>query len=204
MASHYGHAWTLICTSDGLDPELKTGLLGLISDAHAGAAFTNDNISNAAVCLASKGAGDFGKAVIAGVSTLGRVHAPVTAARRMIYGTSARSFSARLESGKPIPGWGNSFFKDGIDPAFAEIDEFLRVHFPEDAKRLDDFTEIIEKKKGKKIYPNAAAYTAIVAELLGMPAGTEAVLVVSARLPVWAILFHVTLHPSAKETKDAE
>ena len=44
----------------------------------------------------------------------------------------------------------------------------------------------LESLKGKRIYPNAAAFTACLAEVECLPEGTELSIVLEARIPVWA------------------
>lgn len=148
-------------------------MLELLFIAHATAAETNVPVSSGAVINSAIASGDFDKAVISAICMTGDVHAPVRAARNVIF----RGYSA---VGK-IPGFGNSFYKDEIDPAFVPLDIYLSNYYPEVRIKI---TEANSKCSG--LYPNAAAYTAAVAEIINLPEGLEQLLFILPRLCVWA------------------
>jgi citrate synthase len=91
---------------------------------------------------------------------------------------------------RKIPGWGNSFYPNTLDPAWRNMDALIRAEHSKEAKRLDEITDLIRSVKRRVIFPNAAAYTAIVAELLELEMGVEAVLFIAGRLPAWAELYN--------------
>ena len=162
-------------------------LLDTLSACHQEAARSNSNASSAAIRHVAACGGSFDTAVASALLTLGFKHAPIAAARRLIYDETEEWVVERLEGGEKIPGWGNSFFKKGIDPAFAPIDLYLRSYHPAGASdRLDRISEAIFKVTGKTLFPNAAAYSAVCAEIVNLPRGTESSLFISCRLPVWA------------------
>lgn len=181
-------SWLDICYSNGLAPSEKRGLLSMLFVAHEESARNNANLSNAAVDIARIGGVSFGQAVIAAVSTLGERHGPITSARSVLYARPNEAIHSAIESGVKLPGWGNSFFKDRIDPAWSSLNEAIKDAFPEDSQRLDSITSWLWEA-GKRVHPNAAAFTAIVAERIGLPVGAEVGLFVAARLPVWASRF---------------
>lgn len=163
-------------------------LMMLALDAHRLAAW-NDNASSLAFRVASMSSGDFLHGVVAALMTLGKRHAPVEEARHMIYVAGQEEMRELVESGEKVPGWGNSFYKDSIDPAFSEVDAWIRKEQPDHAKILDEKTEMVRELTEKDLYPNAASYTAICAEILGLPAGLAVLLFVQGRLGSWAQMF---------------
>lgn len=176
-----------LCQS-ALADDRKLALLDMLADAHDRAALTNTNASSVAVQLAAIGSADFGKAITAAVSMLGAAHGPITAARVRIYGFNG-DWIAALDRGERMPGWGNSFHKDGIDPSWGPFADYLKAEYPQGSQRLDEITETLAARLKRTLYPNAAAFTAVSAQLLGVPYGVEAALFVASRLPAWALMF---------------
>jgi len=97
---------------------------------------------------------------------------------------SCAEITLRLEVGLKIPGYGNSFYKDGIEPAFLPVEEELRKAEPVLAGKLDLMTEFIHKMD-KKIYPNPSIFTCATAIVEGVPREAIGFLVVQARLWEW-------------------
>lgn len=157
--------------------------------AHEGAARNNENnISNVLVTLSAIGSGDLGKSLVAGICGIGNIHAPITQARRVLFFLPMDYIEREIERGAMIPGFGNSFHKDSIDPAFIDFDTILRSGYPDIATKLQNLSDLM-KKHQRPHHPNAAAYTAIAAELLGMASGLESLLLIKPRLEVWAERF---------------
>ena len=159
-------------------------LLDLLRDAHQRAARDNPNLSSQLVVAMAQAGAPFEKAVGAALLSLGTLHAPVTQARRVL--RRAQEYPGCIEDAvvgrKLVPGFGNSFYREDIDPAFLDLHAALPV--------WGGWREVlIEGCKRTERWPNAAAYTAIVAEIEGVPEGTELRLVIEARLPVWAELW---------------
>jgi len=145
--------------------------------AHAKAAM-RDSASTVALKIAFKGSGDFGKAVCAALSTFGLAHGPVEAAQRLIFGVYPMDeFHAILRRGKKAPGWGCSFVKGKPDPLWAD----LAPYFDD---RLSSITTALHAQ-GKMVYPNAAAYTACVANENLIPPETALGLVIKGRIRTW-------------------
>ncbi len=168
------------------ETEESESLLEALAVAHRTAASVNQNASSMAVRLASLCGVPFESAVASGLLTFGAKHAPIADARRFIYQTPPSRQDEQIERGDKIPGWGNSFFKDSIDPAFQEIERYLQNYHPSHLGILDAIGQKILERGGKKLYPNAAAFTAVTADILGIVPGVEVLLVLGFRLPVWA------------------
>ncbi len=167
-------------------------LMGLLADAHFDSAMNNEqNLSSSVVKQMGIALKTFPEAVASAVLTLGGVHAPVTQARHVIFNMENDDIVEAVASGMVIPGFGNAFHKDGIDPAWVDFEKALKEEEPDFAKRIDAVADIVNKAKGtnttNQLFPNPAAYTAAVAELLGMPEGTEVSLLVNARMRAWVL-----------------
>lgn len=162
-------------------------LMAALLKAHKIAATDNNNVSSSALMLAASVNTPFPQSVAAALMTLGGdIHGPTTQARNTIYHRSRNDVLVDLKRGKRIPGWGNSFYNDSVDPAFEEVDKLIRTKYKFDAGCLDRVSQVIREFKGKDLYPNAAAYTAVTAELIGLPEGLEIILLIVGRLPAWA------------------
>jgi citrate synthase len=153
------------------------GLLDVLFKAHAAAAENNVPVSSWGAINVAVGGGGFDKAVIAAICMTGTIHAPVTAARRAIFHGDHYDI---------VPGFGNSFYKDSIDPSFFEMDEYLYRKYPDEHGAIIATQIDLNKRLGVEVYPNAAAYTAAVAELINLPEGLEQILFILPRITVWA------------------
>lgn len=178
-------------------PDLVSALFA----AHREAAIANDNASKIVVQQAWGGSGRFENAMIAGLATIGALHAPLTAARDLWDSTedgARRSFTSVVpgitESGNPVPGFGNSFHKRG-DPAFFRVAFALQRKHQDVLGRLGSLGECVRSWTGKDLWPNAAMYTAIVASICEVPRGLESALFALARIPAWAEMCGAVQHP---------
>jgi citrate synthase len=157
-------------------------LLNLLVKAHQDAARNNPNASAELCKVATEGSGDFTKGVIAGLAATGGAHAPLGAARTVYkYG-----FINYWDTGEKVPGFGNSFYKDKIDPAFVPTITHIKKYHTKYFERVVHLTNEIQKLMGKRLQPNAALITACVAEILEIPLGYESLIFMLARIPVWA------------------
>ena len=152
-------------------------LVEILIEAHQKAARDNSNASSQLAIVATQGSHDFSKGVIAAIASTGGGHAPLLQARQ-VYRYATKEW---VEQQKIVPGFGNSFHKDKIDPAFDEVMDILRENFPEAARRIDELHGWV-----KKVYPNAALITAAVCEICGVPDGLESALFIISRVPMWA------------------
>jgi citrate synthase len=165
-------------------------LIGAVLAAHRKAALENENVSSIALCLNASVQAAFPQCVASALQTLGGpVHGPAQDARELIYGWDDEEIHEFLVDGNIIPGWGNSFFKEGIDPAWAEVDALLRLKYAEHLERVDAITALVSDVKGTPLFPNAAAFTGVTAHVVGIPIGLEMLLVILGRLPAWGMQF---------------
>ena len=186
----------------------KAELLDAVYGAHAACVVRADGAlpcSSAAVLNAWHGSRDYAKAIAAGLMTLGEVHGPIVQAyefltRRAAEGTEAteKAVVKYLKAGAKIPGWGNAFVRGDYDPAWHGVDDVLSVHFMEIHDVLMLVTHALHAA-GKKIYPNAAAYTAAAAMALGMPKEIAPALFVRGRLEEWGKL--IVNHGATESTE---
>jgi citrate synthase len=176
--------WLGIAESDGVETLLDT-----LSWCNQAAAISNNNASSAALMNAAGCSATFEHAVASALLTFGTKHGPTTAARDMLYSTENEAIVTRLEEGETLPGWGNAFYKKSIDPAFVPMDHLLREQYNEHIERLNEVATLIFKVRGRALYPNAASYNAVAAEIIGMARGTEIMLLVATRLPAWGKQF---------------
>jgi citrate synthase len=152
-------------------------LLECLIAAHQQAAQHTSNASSTIAVVATQGSHDFSKGVIAATASIGGSHAPLAQARQ-VYRYATKEW---VESQKIVPGFGNSFYKDKVDPAFEQVLDMLAADFPEADKRIHELHCWV-----KKVHPNAALITAAVCEVCGIPDGLESALFIISRVPVWA------------------
>jgi citrate synthase len=160
-------------------------LLNTLFRAHSESSFRPSG-SSVAVANAAAGSGDIGKAIVAGILTLGGKHAPLEQTFHFIaLDRPSEKVAAILQAGQKVPGWGGTFQQDQPDPLWNAMDTALRKFQPQLAARLDEVTKEL-LWQGKTLYPNPSAYTAAVAVALGLPARLAVYLFISARIDAWA------------------
>lgn len=148
--------------------------------AHLKASVENNNISRSAFVNAWSGSGSVVQSVASGLLTVGGIHAPVLKARDVLFGGGVNAY---LDKGLRVPGFGNSFYKDKIDPAFIEVRQLL-----DGSREMDillDAQQQIKNRTGKLIQINAAAFTAAVAEFCKIPAPLELWFFIAGRTSGW-------------------
>lgn len=166
----------------------QSRLMAVLGTAHAASARRN-NASSHAVRNAAAGSGSYTCAIAAALLTLGRLHGPLTATQQLLESGYAAAIAAEvLDRGERVPGWGNSFVKDGEDPDWLPVRECLAEIACGLVVRIDSVTTVLHGR-GKRVFPNPSAYTAASAIMLGIPAEASAYLFVSMRLEVWTELF---------------
>lgn len=186
-----------LCKRQLADAELT--LLALVVDAHATAAVNNaGNASNLAASIYGQTGSPVTASIIAAMLTMGGAHAPAQQARQWLFRRLGDDESAwdslaaqDVADGAQIPGYGNSFHKDDIDPALEPTAELLMDAWPTAHKRIMAGFNAL-KAKGPGLFPNLAAYTGAVAEIIDLPEGLESVIVIMPRIPVWASCWAVT------------
>lgn len=159
-------------------------LLDAIYKAHD-AVTLRGNPSHHALVLAAKGSGNYLNSITAALMTLGGLHGPYMLAYDLLTDTYPEAeMEARLETGLMIPGWGSSFVKEGIEPAFLPVWELLQTENTDLATRIQYLTDYLHVR-GKILYPNPACFTAAVAITLGIPREASGYIVIQGRLLAW-------------------
>lgn len=171
-------------------PELVSALFA----AHREAAIANDNASKLCVLQAWGGSGRFENAIIAGMATIGALHAPLVAARDLFESGTALDLRLMCQQKERAPGFGNSFHKGG-DPAFKPVARILDEKYTDHYGRLIYLHGQMSTAFGEFITANAAMYTAIVASICEVPRGLEPALFALARIPAWAEMCGAVQHP---------
>jgi citrate synthase len=165
----------------------KLELLQAVFDAHDMAARNNQNSSSGAAVNAFFGSAQLTNAIASAMLTLGDAHGPIGPARFVYEKFDERSLKSAIESGMKIPGFGNSFFKDSIDPAWSRVREIVDVDFPRASGRINQLHGWM-KEAGKNLHPNAALYSAVICNELGMIPGSESAIFILARTAAWTSL----------------
>lgn len=161
-------------------------LVEQLEEAHYRAAIQNDNASSNVARLTYASSGDMGKAIAAATLAQGGLHAPIVQARQLLEHPHPFALAEKiLAKGKRVPGFGNSFFKTAIDPAF--VSTFLQLRM-ERQTLIQDIKSVIFTVTGKTLYPNAAIITAAVCIAAGLPSGVEPMIFAYARIPAWTKL----------------
>jgi citrate synthase len=179
---------------EGMEHVNKDAVMAVLMRAHFTAAIENDNVSSTMVRTVAAVGKPLGDAFAAALMTLGEVHGPITQARALLFNGDDDLIRTDLERGLKVPGFGNAFFKEGIDPAWHDMDKMVYELDPKTGARLDVVSDMICAAKGKRIYPNAASYTAIAAHWMEFPWHTELALLVMGRLPAWTNQFHEAMY----------
>jgi citrate synthase len=151
------------------------------------AARNNQNASSGAAVNAFFGSAQLTNAIASAILTLGDAHGPIGPARFVYEKFDERSLKSAILSGMKIPGFGNSFFKDSIDPAWSRVREIIEVDFKKANDRINQLHRWM-KEVGKDVHPNAALYSAVICNELGMIHGSESAIFVLARTAAWTSL----------------
>lgn len=176
-----------------LDKAMSSPLWLELVRAHRLAAYANQPVSNAVCAAVAAGSGSFAAGVAAAILSTGGKHAPFAEARKVLRGDYDRDghnyhggggdLQERVAYGWKVPGFGNSFHRHQIDPAFSPLALMLR---PATRNRILSLAGVLWGM-GKKVHPNAAMFTAAVLEELELPDEFGLVAFVLGRLPEWAL-----------------
>jgi citrate synthase len=157
-------------------------LLSALEAAHFRAALSNDNTSSRVALATYISSGDIGKAVAAACLVQGGLHAPITQARALLDAEfPVGALQEILRRDERVPGFGNSFYKDRIDPAYQPVFDLLPA-------RIAGDIYVLRNHLLADIHPNAAIITAAVAKVVGLPAGIEPAIFIYCRTPAWVQL----------------
>lgn len=182
------------------EPEAR--LIAALYAAHSACVF-RPNCSTTACQQAAGGSRSLPQSIIAALACLGEMHGPIEAAYEFLSSASAPFVAGAVGCAEKIPGWGNSFVKGRIDDAFLPVDQTLEAHFPRMHSRLREITDALHAR-GKKVFPNPAAYSAATALILGMPKHLSPLLFIQARLEAWCSVFHHTVLALNQPKQEAE
>ena len=168
--------------------ETELELWNLVRDAHFQSCHRN-NCSTGALLNSYQGSGDYTKALIGALSTLGEVHAPVVETLTILnWETPENCIYALIRDGEfKLPGWGNSFIRGERDALWLTVDNFLKEKHPQLYGKIEGITKVLHDN-GKEVYPNPACYTAAACIALGVPAKIAPFLFIEARLAGWTAL----------------
>jgi citrate synthase len=155
-------------------------LLKDLEYAHYRAALTNHNTSSQVATATYAASGDLGKAIAAATLAQGSLHAPIIAARDLLESMPEPWLTAEriVDSGRRVPGFGNSFYKTEIDPSFFPVYAVLPPALQTDIMA-------IKAKVLPKLHPNAAIITAAVCIAAELPRGVEPAIFAYCRIPAW-------------------
>jgi len=162
-------------------------LLQAVVDAHDQAARNNQNASSFAAVNACAGSGNIGNGIASAILTLGQHHGPISMARTVYEEFNQQHVDGCLNAKIKVPGFGNSFFKDSIDPAWNNVWSLIQSKHPKIAERINTLQSMLALR-GKVLHPNAALFTAAVCSHLGFKHGTECSVFIIARIPAWTTL----------------
>jgi citrate synthase len=157
--------------------------------AHSCSASNNPNASTAAAVNSYCGSRSINHAICSAILSTGTVHGPVTDARMVFAqvrmgGDPLMVVDSFLNAGLPVPGFGNSFFKDQIDPCWEEVNDLFQSDFPTEASAIAKLRWALGDRK-KPLHPNAAMFTGAAAWVAGFPVGTEPALFIIPRIGAW-------------------
>lgn len=128
-------------------------------------------------------------AMIAASLSIGGAHAPIRLTLDFLTSEDPEGAARRmLGHGIRVPGWGNSFEKNGVDPIWKPVDEVFRQLYPRLGEQLDRITAVLHEA-GKMIYPNPSAYTAITAIVLDVPPAVAPYIFIVGRFNEWTLEF---------------
>lgn len=167
--------------------EKEHKLLNLCLDAHSQSVH-RDNISTAVLRNAAVGSLSFSTAIAAALCSIGGIHAPLLQSFYFLQRPMSE-IEQHLELGHFVPGWGNSFEKQGIDPLWQPVADYIAQNFPELGQKIEGITLSLHNH-GKQIYVNPSSLTAAVAIILDIPPEIVCWLFIQGRLSGWAQVFY--------------
>lgn len=164
-------------------------LLCAVMEAHVCSATNNPNASTAAAVNSYCGSRSINQAICSAILATGQVHGPVTDARLLLEQVCegkdpSDMVDVYLSNGLKVPGFGNSFFKQEIDPCWLSVADFLIVEYPQVTDSIQKLQAALSAK-GLELQPNAAMFTGAAAMLAGFPIGTEPAMFIVPRIGAW-------------------
>lgn len=183
--------------------DAETRLVLALYKAHSDCVFRN-NCSTAALQQAAGGSRSLPQSIIAALACLGEMHGPIEEAYDfMDLWQKMQPFHEGKYVGGLIPGFGNSFVRGQVDPAFIPVEQILEAQFPRIFSVVKEITEALHQA-GKMVYPNPACFSACVAKVLQMPRHLAPMLFIQGRLEAWASVFHHMVKSLTEPKKESE
>jgi len=174
--------------------EDEARLLQLCFTAHAQSAL-RQNVSTAVLVEASRAnGGDYTKALMAALCTLGGIHAPLMDTWRVLSTSDVEHLKFAIKSGILVPGWGSSFAKED-EEIWGPVEAHLKEHNSEIWSRVESITDLL---KEKNLRPNPSTFTAAVGIALKMPPQMLPWIFITGRLNTWTTLFLETTMKGGK------
>ena len=154
-----------------------------------------DNLSSVVIQQCAAAEKDYISSIASGMLTYGGRHGPVSRVVRFLSGPSpADEARLRIKGKRLVPGWGSGFVKGRPDPELSRIDRVLCVRNRDIWARIREITDILHES-GKKIFPNAACYTASVCLALGFPAEAALYWLIRGRIGAWTEIYLENYNP---------
>ena len=160
-------------------------LTKLVMLAHYNSARNQQNASTMFFTNTLHLTGSMANATASAVLTLGETHAPIAQAREVFEVWTENDVYDTIQGGYRVFGYGNSFHKDSIDPAWYPVWEYLSVAFKKEYVHLGELTSWVNTHSSKPLYPNPAMFSAILCHILRWRVGSEMSLFILARIPAW-------------------
>lgn len=158
-----------------------------------------DNLSTQTVAAMAANGKPMNDAFAAALLTLGGAHAPIEDACKLFMDDDIEHQRAVMNNaiwaGRKVPGFGSSIVKGEPDPILTSFNSVLPVELLKRMEILSDLLHEIRGGKKTRLYPNAALYTAMFAEVLGVMPEHAMALVIQGRTPVWIDTFAAHFSP---------
>lgn len=142
------------------------------------------------------------QSMVSAMMTFGGLHAPLTRTAAQVNDIMAMSVDkipayVNKMQGR-IPGFGSGFVKDEPDPIHQEIDAFILEHCAKHHYHLVEYTEAVQKKTKKKLFPNTALYSGFFANIMNLHPVLVPGLAIEARMIAWNQILRQTLNQIAQ------
>lgn len=134
----------------------------------------------------------FTQTVAMALLSMGGAHAPIVHTHSLFRKSNILfkdEVDRLLSINSKIPGFGSSIVKGKYDPILTEFGRDVFGHMPMWLDSLEEATEFVQERTEIKLFPNAAAYTALTAIAYGKDAAWAERNVIAGRLPFWAYLY---------------
>lgn len=151
---------------------------------------SRENFSSLLVGQCASVEKDYISSLAATLLTLGGVHGPTEQVVNFLEDDNKGNdwVTSQIERSLLVPGWGSDFYKREPDPTFVLLSSYLCEDNPRVWAKIERTTSHFHAL-GKKLFPNAACYTAAVAITEGIPAEVSPYLLIKGRLEAWTAIY---------------